>query len=342
MRGLTTWEYSVATEASRILQITHQTYVGFYKSHGFYVLPKNIKSKVQNIIILPKFEYHSIPKFWKRVAKINIYSRPAIIAEDLQKDFEDYLKNIDLDKPNFEKIKETWQRAEEDIIKTIYEILPTKRDSIKKITIYPTKSGSGCSFDWDNKGNFMLNLRDDQGIYQIVEGLISALTRDDVYQKLNGLWQESEIIADFLITQTKLANVLQRYETIENYIPTIKGTRLKDTGNLSKLSDDYYKKLNIPNFNNPFSLNGLTPEVNKKLIQNLTQNEKQIMYLLIKKSNNIVTFDQISDIIFVNEEKFSLFALAKFIQRLREKLEKNGISGSFIQTLRGRGYLLKN
>lgn len=66
------------------------------------------------------------------------------------------------------------------------------------------------------------------------------------------------------------------------------------------------------------------------------------MYFLIKNSNNVVSFDQISDIIFVNEEKFSLFALAKFIQRLREKLEMNGISGSFIQTLRGKGYLLKN
>ena len=70
--------------------------------------------------------------------------------------------------------------------------------------------------------------------------------------------------------------------------------------------------------------------------------EKKVMYELIKNSNNIVRFDTISDILFEDSENFSLFAQAKVIQRLREKLEKNGISGSFIQTVRGKGYLLKN
>ena len=67
-----------------------------------------------------------------------------------------------------------------------------------------------------------------------------------------------------------------------------------------------------------------------------------MMYTLIKNKNSIVTFDQIADILFDTYEKYSLFAISKAMQRLRDKIEQNEISGSFIQTVRGRGYLLRN
>lgn len=342
MKSLTTWEFSLETEATRILYTAHQTHVGFYKNNGFIVLPENKTSYQANIVILPELDYNSISKFWKKVASINIYAYPMIIDPNLVIDFKNLLSKYELRIPNYLGTKTIWQKAEVKVIEAIYDLLPEKRGEIKKIVIYPTKSGTACSFDWDNKGNFSMFLREDQGIHAIVEALVTSLTRKDIYQKLDGLWQESEIITDFLVTQTKLAKVLQKYEGKDRYVPTIKGTRIKDVGNLQKLSAEYYKKLNIPSFDKPFTLNGLTPEINKKPIINLTPKEKQIMYLLIKNSNNIISFDQISDIIFNSDDSFSLFALAKFIQRLREKLEKNSVSGSFIQTIRSKGYLLKN
>ncbi len=342
MKSLTTWEFSLETEAKRILHTAHQTYVGFYKSNGFIVLPKNIKTFNSNIVILPKLDFVSIPKFWKKASKIDIYANPMIIEESFLFEFKKLLSKYNLETPNYKKTMQVWARAEKEVIDAIYDVLPGKKGKIKKIIINPTKTGTVCSFDWDNNGNYSILLRDDQNIHKIAEALVTSLTREDIYEKLSGLWQESEIVSDFLVTQTKIADVLKKYEPIDRYSPTMKGVRTKDTGNLLEMSNDYYKKLGIPNFDKPFSLNGLTPEINKKPILNLTNNEKQIMYLLIKNSNNVVSFDQISDIIFANEEKFSLFALAKFIQRLREKLENNGISGSFMQTLRGKGYLLKN
>lgn len=342
MKSLTTWEYSLETEAKRILHTAHQTYVGFYKSNGFIVLPKNTKSYNSNIVVLPNLDFNSISRFWKRASNIDIYASPMIIEKVFLSEFENLLSKYNLETPNYKKTMQVWDKAEEDVINAIYDVLPNKRGKIKKILINPTKTGTVCSFDWTNDGSYIILLRDDQNIHKIAEALVTSLTREDIYEKLSGLWQESEIISDFLVTQTKIAEVLKKYEPIDKYSPTMKGVRTKDTGNLLETSNDYYKKLGIPNFDSPFSLNGLTPEINKKPILNLSSNEKQVMYLLIKNSNNAVSFDQISDIIFANEEKFSLFALAKFIQRLREKLENNGISGSFIQTLRGKGYLLKN
>jgi DNA-binding response OmpR family regulator len=63
---------------------------------------------------------------------------------------------------------------------------------------------------------------------------------------------------------------------------------------------------------------------------------------LIENSNSFVSFDAIADNFSDSDENFSLYAISKTIQRLRNKLETNGISGSYIQTLRGQGYLLKN
>jgi len=83
--------------------------------------------------------------------------------------------------------------------------------------------------------------------------------------------------------------------------------------------------------------------IRQKQIENLAPRDKEILRLLVSKSPNIVTVDEIADILFAaNQNAFSLFAIAKFIQRLRDKLEENGVSGSFIQTERGKGYLLVN
>ena len=306
-------------------------------------MPKIASSLSANLVIFPELNYKSIPKFLQKASQIDIYTDPFIIDPKLRIDFKNLLSQEKLDKPKYENLKNLWGKVEKEVLQAIYAVLPEKKDNLKKIVIYPTKTGTSCSFSLTaNEGDLIIYLREDQGIHTITEAIITSLTRNDIYKNLEGNWQESEIISDFLVTQTSIAKTLQKYEKESCYTPTLKGTRHKDSGNLNKLSEEYYKKLNIPSFNNPFSLNGLTPEINKEPIQNLTQNEKQIMYLLIKNSNNTVSFDEVSDIIFKDDTKFSLFALAKVIQRLREKLEKNGISGSFIQTVRSKGYLLKN
>lgn len=343
MKNITIWEYSVDTEVERILHSAHQIIVGFYKTNNFIVLHKRISESVSNLVIFPNLKYNSIPKFWKMASKIDVITPHFTIDPILRTRFKELLANECPPKPEYENTKKLWSEAENEFLEEIYRILPDKKKIIKKITIYPTTTGTSCSFSLNKDGGeIIIYLRDDQGIHAITEAIITSLTREDIYNKLNGIWQESEIITDFLVTQTSISKILQKYEKENYYTPTLKGTRHKDSGNLNKLSDEYYKKLNIPSFNSPFSLNGLTPEINKEPIQNLTQNEKQIMYLLIKNSNNTVSFDEVSDIIFKDDTKFSLFALAKVMQRLREKLEKNGISGSFIQTVRSKGYLLKN
>lgn len=174
-----------------------------------------------------------------------------------------------------------------------------------------------------------------------MEAIITALTRKDVYDNLGGLWQESELLTDWLILHSSISEILNKYEPITSYVATLKGTRNVQSAKLMQESEEFYKKLGLPVDKRAFSLNGLTPEIYKKPVENLTAVEKILLSFLIQKENSVATMEEIGDLIFKNEDNFSLYAISKNMERIRNKLEANGISGSYIQTLRGKGYLLK-
>lgn len=338
----TFWEYSTKTEAERLIHSAHQIVVGFFKTNNFIVLPYNPNINNALLVTFPDLQYHKIKRFWKRAKNINVNNYPFITDTSLLSQVIDLLENANLPVANFEKTKRLWNKTEKEIVNCIYNVLPQKKGIIKRITIFPTSFGTSSSFSWINKsGEIIINLRDDQGLHSITEAIITALTRKDVYEKLEGIWQESEIITDYLITETSIAEVLQKYEDPKVYAPTIKGTRIKEQTKLMRKSDEFYKKLGIP-FEKPFGYNGLVPEIFGKPIENLTEIEKKVLLSLIRNSNTVTGVDDIGSVMFKSEDNFSLYAIAKTMQRLRDKLEANGISGSYIQTLRGRGYILKN
>ena len=339
----TVWEYSSRSEAERLLHSAHQIIVGFYKTNNFIVLPYNPHALNINVVIFPELAYAKVPRFWKEARQTNVSNLPIICSQETVKEIENLLNISKISEPNFVKTQKQWQKAEKEVINEIYKVLPNKKNVIKKLTIYPTAFGTSTSFNWiDGNGELIMYLREDQGIHAISEAIITSLTRRDIYEKLEGLWAESEIITDYLVTETSIAKVLQKYEKPENYIPTLKGVRVKQQAKLLAESDEFYKKLGIPNFDKPFSLNGLVPEINKTPIENLSIKERLILKKLIEKANLVVTFDELADEVFNNENDFSLYAISKTMQRLRDKLEASGINGSYIQTLRGKGYVLKN
>ncbi|MBP9817248.1 winged helix-turn-helix domain-containing protein [Candidatus Shapirobacteria bacterium] len=340
---LTTWEYSVKSEAERLIHCAHQMIVGFYKSNGFTVLPTNPNINNAHTVTFSDLPYNTIPRFWDQVKKVDVNSLPITIDSKTLNSTVGLLEQCSLKTPNFVKTKDLWEQAESAVIAEIYKIIPSRANSIKKIIIYPTSFGTSCSFNGiETSDEVIMYLREDQGIHAIAEAIITFLTRDDVFKKLKGMWSESEIITDYLVTETSIATVLQKYESASAYIPTLKGIRTKDLVKLNQESDKFYQKLGIPSFDKPFSHVESTPKIFDKPIENLTDTEKSLALALIKNSNQIVDFDSLGNAIFKSEDDFSLYAISKTIQRLRDKFEANGISGSYIQTLRGKGYMLKN
>ena len=179
-------------------------------------------------------------------------------------------------------------------------------------------------------------------LFSITEAILSAITRHAVYEDLDGLWSESELLVDWLLMKSSLSPVLKKYQRETTFMPTVKYTRMKQSAKLMKQSEEFYRHLGVPISENVFGLKDGRPAIAGRPMENFSPREQKILGLLIQRGNNLVTIDEISRLIFDTEEDFSLWAIAKTIQRLRDKLEQNGVSGSFIQTLRGQGYVLKN
>lgn len=72
----------------------------------------------------------------------------------------------------------------------------------------------------------------------------------------------------------------------------------------------------------------------------LTKNEYNIMYFLVKHQGQVVSRDEIMDYLWESEEFIDDNTLSVNIKRLRTKLEDLGTK-DLIETRRGQGYLLK-
>ncbi len=83
---------------------------------------------------------------------------------------------------------------------------------------------------------------------------------------------------------------------------------------------------------------------NKKLKQELTENEFKILLYLYKSRGNIVSKDEIAEILWKNKgiEKYSDWAIDKTISRLRKKFGDSARNPRFIETIKGRGLRLLN
>jgi hypothetical protein len=286
-------------------------------------------------VALPDINYLSIPRFWDRCRKIDIGTRlPYSIPPEFSRKLAVLLAQNRLSPPDYSQTQKLWSRYGTRIIRQISDLIPGKQGWIKEILIYPTVLGSITSFNYlDRPGTIHIWLREDAGISNITEAIITSLTRNDVYRDLNFTWTESEAVVDWLIAYSPLSPLLSKIDPGFSGSLTLKSTRNKERAALSSVSQSFLTKIGAP------VIDSLA--VRNIDLSNFTAREKQLFELFIHRSPQLVTADEISANIFSqNEDSFSLYAVSKAVQRLRDKLEQNGISGSFIQTKRGSGYLL--
>ncbi len=342
----TTWEYSSQTEVLRILNIAHAISNGFIKLKNWLLIPYGSKySKLLNAITFPDLPYHTIPRFWeKALNQVSTDKLPIEADPELIKAVSTLLEKHPLPKPNIEKLQSLWERVDNEVFEALATIIPGFYNKVEDIVIEPTVSGAWASFDVAKKfpTTVRIYLREDAPLSVLVWSIISDLTRNEVYTDLEGSWEESQILADWLVKKSTISSLLAKYELQEQLTISLKHLRSKQDKKAIHESQEFCKRLGLSTNTDIFAVIDDRVTANGNKLEILTFKEKSIMRLLIDSKNKLVDFDEIGSYIFDHEDDFSLWAIAKFIQRLRDKLEKNGISGSFIQTVRGQGYILRN
>jgi len=324
MQVKTIWKYSKETEVQRLAQITTQIGKRFYDKNGFLVLPCPIDNNPK-AIFLPPLNY---PKnLFKKAAKLKL-SMPMKIPDELSKTLTELLATTENTRC-YTAQKIAWQKVEKKFWKTLNDFIPESKN-IKSLEIWPTRFGSICSFFWKKKDKVYIWLRLDAAISHITEGIISSLLDK------NYAWSEKEAITDFLLTQAALKNFFPNYQA------TLSALRLKNT-RLKKESDKYLKSLGIK-IGEIFKIKSGKIYCNSKLLPLglFSKKETKLLKLFIENKNQIVNFDQTASVLWGknNEDKFSLWAISKTIERLRKKLKKLNISPDLLQTKRSQGYFL--
>src|SRR3989338_2430023 len=329
----TIWEYSSRTEALRLLHCARQIASGFYKANGFLVLPYPAPAQ-PNVVSFPRLPYLTIPRFWQRSSRLDIRTYPFTTPKDLLVTTQQLLASNPLPSPDFSLLQLQWSKHQNQILRAIYSLIPKYRKQIRRLHLLPTAFGSSCSFSSDRKRSEMyIWIRTDSSLTQIVEAILTSLTRADIFDTLGGTWSESEIVTDWLISFSPLNPLLRRLDSHWENALTLRSTRAKQLAKLKLKSDQFLTQIGAP-------------EVDLTTIKNIdttrfSPQEKQLFQLLLNKSPQLATFDEIADHLYSqNPDRFSLYAISKTVQRLRDQLESHGISGGFIQTHRGQGYLL--
>lgn len=212
---------------------------------------------------------------------------------------------------------------------------------ISELKIVPTKFGTGSSYFWDTRNEkeirLIITFRLDYGYQYALRGMISAivwyLTKQDG-EHLE-LWRIRTGIGSFLSAHTSFGKFFddESKQSTLTFTDGYKGELLEDC-------TAYYQKMGYP-LTSAFSYSDNTIFFNNKPLLGLTNKEIDIMMLLIDKKSQIVTFDEVGDVYWKDDpDSFSLYALAKVIEKLRTTLQNNGVPQAFIRTVRKRGYLL--
>jgi len=325
------WKFDERTEAMYYLHQAKNIESGLFQNMRAVVLPY----LHPNAWYLPDYNLFKNPEFILRLHTIN---QDYFKIEDTQ--FIELVRDVPdlrIDVHDITKDQKSVDQMHEAFFKLTQLFFP--HVSIKKLTIIPTKIGTGSSFylDKEDSSHFLMTYRLDKGCELVFQSILTLLIKESLTKDTQSidLWKTELTVSDFLATKSVFSKFLKGgFE--HNTLTFLDGYK----GNMVAESASYFAKMGHP-IASSFSYTGDSIMFNDKTIIGLSNKEIDVLKLLIDRRSQIVSFDEVGDMYWKNDpDKFSLASLAKVIEKLRNTLEQNGIPESYIRTVRKRGYLL--
>lgn len=322
--------------ANYLSYLGKQVACGFYQNRRFLILSKPLPHFGRSVYI-PDLKFSQ--SFWAEAKK---YTENDFVFKfpQTQKSNLELLRSADLTtKPeSLEKIKKGWQKVEKQFFKTCQDFFPLFDFSkINAIACTVSPFGTQGSFEFQKQKNGKIDLRfthrQDISPSGIAEKILSELVNLENPMMSLGEWEIRESIVDFLLMRTKLGQIFNF-----DFQPTVR-TLPELSENLILESEAFCQKLGFPI--KPIFSNGLDPLSEKRF----TQTEKRILLHLVSNRNKTVSYDEIGNQFWGEEEsleKFSLASIAKIMEKIRKKIKENGINQELIYTVRNQGYVLYN
>jgi len=333
--------YEPEIEFERIIFIIYGLATSLYQNYGFlilpYSLPKNPKS-----VYLPRLKNFDCHLYIDEIRN-NSLNIPLDKTRGMDKIIT-AIKNTEfvpehVSSQHIQEIEMHWPLVQTQFEDYLFELLPVWRSFDINLEVYWSHYGTLMSYGLAQKSGkklvLRLCLRDDMGIAQIAEGILSSiLTIDQSISKKS--WYQQETIVDFLLQNTKMTRLFPSYH------PTISSHDKVERDHKEQIYKDsasYLKELGFWRHVGLHIKND-TVLIDDKLPKfTFTQTETRLLQKFISFPNEIVSYYEIGDILWDNNpDKFSLWALSRILYKLRNKLYKNNLSPEMLQNIRNRGY----
>ena len=300
-------DWNLEAQTSHYLETIAQIKKGFYQENRFYLLPTMPEKFRDRVVFLPNEDIA------KKIACAGNYNHQLdCVIRGISDQI--YAKQ----KARMNNVADS-VRSNLVILKNLAEIYPNSKKI--NITISPSLYGALGTYKLTSH-SITLKPRYDRNINEVLALLTTSLTHyfkfgiKDLDNKSE--WQNKQKLAAEIINHVGI-NVRGMTDILDrNY-----------AAQLAEISNGYYEKLGLP-------IKPVKVRVNN---MPLTTKEKIVLQLIVENTNEIVDYDAIANALWNDQidEKFSLYAISKVIERIRRKLDAN-----IIHTQRGFGYMLYN
>lgn len=337
----TTWSWSTRNESDRLIHTAQSIGSGFFHLHHFYPLPwePGVHYLSQGVY-LPLLDYAALPDLWRRAKN---FDNHALLAPpgltDLQTALQAQLDALHLTPPDYRELEQAWAKIAPRFAKLVHTLVPYAPE-ISAVEIRPSYFGTIGSFSLAEKdgAHIIVEPRADATLSKLAECILTALTRPYLYKEHQATWEESEFLVDYLLRETALKELfpIPHQGTLEHLRSNVPASIVQE-------SADFLTHIGAPTTaEQTFCLKHDTVYFGRCPLPDFSAREYLVMKELISHAPNPVSTDEIADLLYPDPEKFSLTALTKFVERLRDKLEAAGISRHYLATASGVGYYLKS
>ncbi|EKD99578.1 MAG: hypothetical protein ACD_22C00230G0002 [uncultured bacterium] len=350
----TNWIFSMDIELDRLASNLMLVENGFYQINSFRLDPysdkkftsysshKNIQKYDINVVI-PDYDYKSIPFFWETRKDFKYVEKPTIPYQlkltKFQRQQIETIYNATVKSKecwDISKVKKAWDKINPKIYKALSKALPFSIPT--NLVIYPSRLGTIASF-LPATNTIVMTLREDASEQTIVNIIIRSLLRKRSQEELLTSWSESSAIEDWFLTCSTFAKEMSQI-TGKRYHPLLKNLRKKVKSKGIVESDKFVKNIGVSTKPFGFEVKNDAVLVDSRKVDLKNPRYMQILKAMIAKPDKTLTVDEIGTMFNSDNSEFSDYAVSKTMERLRTRLENEGISGSYIQTVRGQGYRL--
>jgi hypothetical protein len=230
-----------------------------------------------------------------------------------------------------------WEGVGEAFFRELETILPGASSRWKKLVVKVTSYGTISSSASDAKyrrDRGVFYLREDVDISHLPAMIINHILWEE--RKTLGItWTKREAIMDFVMTRPAMRKLFPEFSPIYSELTRV-------SAKMRKESEDYIRQLGIVSEAAELVVVGRKLVFGGKVLEHeLTKNEMKVAKILVEKSGEIVTYNEIADILWGEGEFRTFWAINKLVGRTRRKLAAMGVVGKIV-SVRGVGYYIIN